>query len=393
MAAVSTGRKINADQIYQPGTNTLPMYADGLKQMAETEYNIVSPIFRRDEWESVCAATMRVPIQEFAKTLRDLNGQIQSNLYTDCFLAYEIIGIVQRLAVDLERLFDIKQPILDAMRPIRDTAKSSMASLLSTIRDNTGNLNALPPDGAAIPLTADVMTRLQTMVRLLEPVQSVLRDLGDGGWSRLGAVALDVSPDGDQLFAKYAKDTIETLLNNLDTRARALLKYPAVQGVFMMNNIAIVERMLQSSDLAPLLQDTVSPYLEPFKKRMAKRYSDEWQVLCRHLFDQQNTRSMRPASGGASDSAAVVKSLSSKDKESIKAKFSTFNKDFDELVTKHKGYAFEREVRAYFAKEIAGLVEPMYRRFWDKYHEIDKGKGKYVKYDKGQMGGVLASLG
>lgn len=392
MASVNTGRKMNTDQIYQPGTNTLPMYADGLKQMAETEYNIVSPIFRRDEWEGVCAATMRQPIQEFADTLRDLNKHIQKNLQTDCFLAYEIIGIVSRLAIDLERFFDVKQPILDALRPIRDTAKASFTNLLGGIRDATGNLGALPPDGAAIPLVSDTMTKLQTMVRLLDPVQSVLRDLGDGGWSRLGSVALDVSPDGDQLFAKYAKDTIETLLNNLDNRARALLKYPAVQGVFMMNNIAIIERMISSSDLYPLLQDTVPPYLDPFKKRMAKRYSDEWQILCRLLFDTQTTRSMRPNSG-STDSASVVKSLSTKEKEAIKQKWTTFNKDFEELVQKHKGYAFEREVRGYFAKEIASLIEPMYRRFWDKYHEIDKGKGKYVKYDKGQMAGVLASLG
>ena len=394
MAAVNTGRKMNADQIYQPGTNTLPMYADGLKQMAETEYNIMSLIFRRDEWEGVCGATLRQPIQEFAKTLRDLNSQIQANIQTDCFLAYEIIGIVQRLALDLERIFDIRQPIMDALRPIRDTAKASMSGLLTGIRDSLGQMNMLPQDGAAIPLTADVMTKLQTMVRLLDPVQSVLRDLGDGGWSRLGSVALDVQPDGEQLFAKYAKDTIETLLNNLDNRARALLKNNAVQGVFMMNNIAVIERMISSSDLYPLLQETVPPYLEPFKKRTAKRYSAEWQMLCQqHLFDSQNTRSMRPSSGGTTDSAAVVKALGSKEKEAIKNKFTAFNKDFDDLVARHKSYQFEREVRAFFAKEITSLIQPMYSRFWDKYHEIDKGKGKYVRYDKSQMAGVLQSLG
>jgi exocyst complex protein 7 len=392
MAAVNTGRKMNADQIYQPGTNTLPMYADGLKQLAETEYNVVSPIFRRDEWERVCAATMRQPIQEFGKTLRDLNSQIQSNLMTDCFLGYEIIGIVQRLALDLERIFDVKQPILDALKPVRDTAKMSMSSLLSGIRESVSLLVVLPADGAAVPLSADVMTKLQTMVRLLEPVTSVLRDLGDGGWLK-SVQSLDVQPNGPQLFANYARDTIDTLLNALDNRARALLKAGAVQGVFMMNNIAIVTRMIQSSDLYSLLQEVVPPLLEPWQKRCSKRYIDEWRGLCAHLFDQQNTRSMRPSSGGASESAAIVKALGSKEKESIKNKFTLFNKDFDDLVAKHKNYTFEREVRAAVAKEISSMIEPLYRRFWDKYHEVDKGKGKYVKYDKSQMMTVLAGLG
>jgi exocyst complex protein 7 len=368
------------------------MYADGLKQLAETEYNVVSPIFRREEWERVCAATMRQPIQEFGKTLRDLNAQIQSNIATDCFLAYEIIGVVQRLAIDLERIVDIKQPLLDALKPVRDTAKMSMSRMLSDIRDSAASLTTLSADGAAIPLTSDAMTKLQTMVRLLEPVSSVLRDLGDGGWLK-SVQSLDVQPNGEQLFANYARDAIDTTLNSLDNRGRALLKSNAVQGVFMVNNIAIINRMIQSSDLLPLLQNTAPRLLDPWNKRCAKRYMDEWQVICRLLFDQQNTRSMRPSSGGASESAAVVKALGSKEKEAIKNKFSVFNKDFDDLVAKHRNYSLEREVRAQFAKEIASMIEPLYRRFWDKYHEIDKGKGKYVKYDKNQMSAVLASLG
>ncbi|KIW08736.1 uncharacterized protein PV09_00677 [Verruconis gallopava] len=391
MAAVNTGRKMNADQIYQPGTNTLPMYADGLKQMAETEYNVVSPIFRREEWERVCASTMRQPIQEFGKTLRELNTQIQSNMMTDCFLAYEIVGVVQRLALDLERVFDVKQPILDALKPVRDTAKMSMSSLLSGIRDAASNLASLPQDGGAIPLTADVMTKLQTMVRLLEPVTSVLRDLGDGGWSR-PVQTLDVQPNGEQLFVKYARDMIETLLNAEEQRARALLKSAAVQGVFMANNIAVITRMIESSDLFPLLSDLIPTFVETRRKQAAKRYLDEWQMVCRHLLDQQNTRAMRPPSGGASESAVVVKALSSKDKEAIKNKFAAFNKDFDELMAKHRSYNFEREARAMFSKEISALLEPMYRRFWERYHEIDKGKGKYVKYDKSQMAATLSTL-
>jgi exocyst complex protein 7 len=311
---------------------------------------------------------------------------------TDCFLGYEIIGIVQRLALDLERIFDVKQPILDALKPVRDTAKMSMSSLLSGIRESVSLLVVLPADGAAVPLSADVMTKLQTMVRLLEPVTSVLRDLGDGGWLK-SVQSLDVQPNGPQLFANYARDTIDTLLNALDNRARALLKAGAVQGVFMMNNIAIVTRMIQSSDLYSLLQEVAPPLLEPWQKRCSKRYIDEWRGLCAHLFDQQNTRSMRPSSGGASESAAIVKALGSKEKESIKNKFTLFNKDFDDLVAKHKNYTFEREVRAAVAKEISSMIEPLYRRFWDKYHEVDKGKGKYVKYDKSQMMTVLAGLG
>lgn len=52
----------------------------------------------------------------------------------------------------------------------------------------------------------------------------------------------------------------------------------------------------------------------------------------------------------------------------------------------------EREVRIQLAREVQAMIEPLYSRFWDRYHEIDKGKGKYVKYDKGSLSAQLATL-
>ena len=52
----------------------------------------------------------------------------------------------------------------------------------------------------------------------------------------------------------------------------------------------------------------------------------------------------------------------------------------------------ESEVRAGLAKEIQSTIEPLYGRFWDRYHEVDKGKGKVVRYDKAAIGAMLASL-
>jgi len=52
----------------------------------------------------------------------------------------------------------------------------------------------------------------------------------------------------------------------------------------------------------------------------------------------------------------------------------------------------EREVRSMFGEDIRQKLQPLYDRFWDRYHEIDKGKGKYVKYDKSAIAAVFLSL-
>ena len=49
-------------------------------------------------------------------------------------------------------------------------------------------------------------------------------------------------------------------------------------------------------------------------------------------------------------------------------------------------------MRSQLAREVQAMIEPLYGRFWDRYHEVDKGKGKYVKFDKGGLAGLLAGL-
>ena len=51
----------------------------------------------------------------------------------------------------------------------------------------------------------------------------------------------------------------------------------------------------------------------------------------------------------------------------------------------------ERDVRQALGREIQAMIEPLYARFWDRYHEIDK-KGKTVKYSKAEMARELAGL-
>ncbi len=205
--------------------------------------------------------------------------------------------------------------------------------------------------------------------------------------------SFQIGADGKEIFAHYCADTIEALMVALDARARVLLQKKSVIGVFLANNVTIVERMIRSSDLAPLLESRMQ-ILDQWRKKATSFYTDTAKDVSVHLFDVIHTnRGQRPTSGtGAVDSASIMKGLSSKDKDNIKSKFLAFNTSFDEMASKHKQYSMEREVRQMFAKDMQNMIEPLYNRFWDRYHEIDKGKGKYVKYDKSSIAAVFLSL-
>lgn len=404
MASVSTSKRKNPDEIYRQGTSGIGTYASGIEGLVLAEFANISAIFPREDWGLALESTSRRSLIEFAKTLRELNMHIKTNLSTDCFLAYEIIEIVTGLSFRLDqKTKQLKLPLADALKPIRETAKASLSELIEDVRRRVANMQTLPIDGSAVPLTTEVMNRLQNMTLYPHSLASIMASLGDGNWNRQAAgnanppTNLDVGADGNQLLSNYVLDTVEALLVSLEGKARVLVKSKSLLGVFLANNVALIDRMIRSSDLSDVLKTGIAlGRIEQWRKKGTSAYLDSWRETCAFLMDVQYTnRGARPPSGnnGLIDSAVVVKGLNSKDKDTIKDKFKLFNASFEDLCSKHKAMAMEREVRSQLSREVHNLIEPLYARFWDRYHEIDKGKGKYVKYDKGSLAANLASLG
>jgi exocyst complex protein 7 len=405
-ASLSTARKVNADAVYKPGSNGIATYCSGIQGMFIAEYACICEIFQREEWNPVLTATCQSALSAFGNTLRDLDNHIRTNLITDCYLAYEIVDLVSNTSFELEEKTGmLKQQMSDALKPVRETAKASLSILLNDTRNKIQQIMVLPSDGSAVPLTSDVMQRLQLMTAFLPPLSSIMRSLGDGGWtSTPNATAsssssvptlksFDVGADGAQLFAHYCTDTLETLLSNLDSRARSLLKVKAAHGVFLANNVCIIERAIRASELANLITTAAQPKLDTWKKKAQSAYTEGWKDCADHLLDVgYATKAPRPQSGGVVDSAAIIKAMSSKDKDGIKEKFKNFNTGFDELVARHKNFKMESEVRRDLGRAVQLFLERLYIRFWDRYREVDKGKGKYVKYDKAQVSQILSAL-
>ncbi|KUI60345.1 Exocyst complex protein exo70 [Cytospora mali] len=406
-ASVNTAKRKDATSIYRAGTSGISTYAQAMEGLFIAEYETICRIFTREDWGPVFQSTCQAPLAELARTLRELNVHIRQYLNTDCFLAYEIVEVMSSLSNNLEtKTGELKASFAAALKPVKETAKSSLAELLETMRTNVNGLQTLPPNGAPIPIVSEIMQRLQAMVDFMRPMSIIMVSLGDGGWRSSSAAAsgagdsvpnlasFDIGADGKEIFANYCADTIEALFSALDARARMIYGRKPVVGVFMANNIAITERMIRDSDLAPLLEQKLPVIIDNWRKKANATYTDVCKDVSIHLLDVIHTsRANRPTSGqGVVDSASIMKGLSSKDREKIKDKFQAFNASFDDMVTKHKQYSMEPEVRRMFAKAVQQTVEPLYNRFWDRYHEIDKGKGKYAKYDKSSIAAVFHTL-
>ncbi|KAI9639952.1 exocyst complex component exo70 [Ciborinia camelliae] len=408
-ASMNTAKKKTPDAVYQKGTNGIGTYAQGIEGAFLAEYDNICALFTRGEWGKAFTLTCNNAISELSRTLRELNNHIKSNLTTDCYLAYEIVEIISNLGSTLEsRTGELKGSFASALKPIRETAKGSLAELLDDTRRKVNLLQVLPTDASTVPITTETMMRLQTMVGFIYPISSLMISIGDGGWKFSATPqnstdqipslkSFDVNADGKQIFANYCIDTIEALLLSLEQKAKVLLKggKPAL-GVFLANNATIVMRVIEGCELKGHLAPRIGE-VEKWVKNGTSLYTTAWREPSGYLLDVQYTNrgNARPQSGSGQagvDSAAVVKALGSKEKDQIKEKFKMFNQSFDDLVQRHKSLMMEREVREVLARQVQSLIEPLYGRFWDRYHEVDKGKGKYVRWDKSAINAIFVSL-
>lgn len=403
-ASVNTAKKKNAGAIYRTGTNGISTYAQAMEGMFLSEYDNICSIFTRDDWGTVFQSTCQATLSELARTIRELNAHIKAHLTTDCYLAYEVTEILTTLSANLDaRTGELKPSLAAVLKPIRETAKSSLAELLEETKRRVSSLQTLPFDGTTAPVVLETMQRLQSMADFLRPISGIMISLGDGGWKSSAPsssrsvdaipslASFDVGANGKDIFSHYCLDTIDGLLSTLEQKARTVLRGKSLVGVFIANCVVAVQCAIRDSDLHLLLEPHLD-ILDQWRKRATASYTDVCKDISVHLFDTIHTnRTQRPTSGQA-DSASVVKGLSSKDKDKIKEKFSQFNSAFDDMVSKHKAYHMELEVRSMFGEDIRRKLQPLYDRFWDRYHEIDKGKGKYVKYDKSAIASVFLSL-
>ncbi|KAI5921679.1 exocyst complex protein exo70 [Camillea tinctor] len=405
-ASVNTAKKKNPDAMYRAGTNGIGMYAQAMEGLFVAEYDNICNIFMRQDWGAAFQTACQAPLAELARTIRELNNHIKVHLNTDCYLAYEMTEVISNLSTNLEtRTGELKATLAAALKPVRDTAKLSLAELFEDTKRKAESVQ-VSPDGSPMPVVSETMQRLQTMVDFLRPISSIMLSIGDHGWESAAAAntstdlaSFDPGADGNKIFAKYCIATIKALLvtdNIVDSLAKG--KSEATVGVFLANSVAIIERTIFNSNLKILLEDQLEELvsgklsdkssdksseksLEKSRRKAKNLYTGACREVTLHLFDVQHTS--QPQSKPEPTSRLMGKRREKEEKkketEIIKNKVVNFNASFEGLIERHKSYNMEPEVRQMLTKVMQGIFEPLYNRFWDRYHEVIKDKYKWDK--------------
>ena len=410
MAAISTSKRRTMDAgIYREQTSGVNYYADALEGMVLAEFENISQVFRGQDTGRVLTQTCQPSMTVLTNTFRELNGVIKARIMQDFPLSYEIIDKVTPITYRVEsKTGQLRPQFQEALRPIRESARLSLTELLTQTRTRVEKAGTLPNDGNTIPMVQETCMRLRALAIFDRPLNALLSSVGDGGWktnpsanaASNTSLPLQLTPSAENptLTSHFMLDLVDTLLSALEARAAqpGSLNTTTLQGIFLLNSIGLIRRAVtKDADLSRYL--AISPHnerLNAWIKKGVKMYMKAWDGATSELFDQISSKTSsagQRTSGSALDSAQIVKSLSSKDKDKIKDKFKNFTSQFDELVARHKALHMEPEIRGLLAKDIQSKIEALYAKFWDRYHEV--GKGKAAKYSKAEMAQLLSSLG
>ncbi|KAF3904913.1 hypothetical protein ABW20_dc0108474 [Dactylellina cionopaga] len=393
-ACIGTATRRNVSTPYEKGDNGIHHYAQAIEGIFVAEYENIVRLFPSSSWLKVYTTTTQAAMTAFSTTVRQLNSHIVKYMISDCFLAYDVIECITAIATRLGTKTGEKTEFVEALKPIRQTASASFYELLEDLKRKGAILPSVPVDGTVCEFTQLTMTRLRRLTDYQPAVAGLLISLGDKNWGTPYTPSLsanqqsfDVGADGNMFLANYCVESIDQLLEVLETKGKLYIKKQQPVAVFMVNNVAYVETSIQRGGLVSVLSLAGGmTKVEKWRKRAVEDYMISWKEAAGYLLDMTYT-SKAAIQVSASGSKP---SLTSKDKEAVKEKFKNFNTLFDTLIQQHKSYTFpDKEVKAMLFKQITSFISPLYGRFWDKYHEVVK--DKHVKYDVAGLQAVLAS--
>uniref|UniRef100_A0A060TFP2 Exocyst complex protein EXO70 n=1 Tax=Blastobotrys adeninivorans TaxID=409370 RepID=A0A060TFP2_BLAAD len=380
---------------YERGSNPIHIYTAALKGLLMAEAENLSHLFsHRDNIRMYYFDEIAAGVgAEFVKTVNGASDHVRRNMTTDSLMVFELIECTGILITAIQTISKRVPTVLnEAMKRLQSMAHEVFTEFLKYIDTRIQNMQQLPPESGVSDATIDIMSR---MGRLADYKASALISIsalsGPGAWIPTPKPAWasilppassgPTKPDPMEMLSSYFSDAIDALLLGLEMKSKAAGRKNPQVGLFVLTNLALVERFATKSDVYLILGESGGDRIERLRKRALNMFLESWKATASNLMDQTI---VRPGS----------KQLSSKDREAIKEKFKSFNSEFEALVQQHRNYKIsDKLLNETLVKEIS-FICPLYHRFYDRHcgGDFSKNVDKYIKYDKRQFDEKIESL-
>ncbi|KAJ7974809.1 Exocyst subunit Exo70 family protein [Quillaja saponaria] len=298
------------------------------------------------------------------------------------FVLLDMYEIMRELHSEIEAIFKGK-----ACNEIRESALGLTKRLAQTAQETFGDFEeavekdatkTAVSDGTVHPLTSYVINYVKFLFDYRSTLKQLFQEFESGDEvSQLGAVTMRI---------------MQALQTNLDAKSKQY-RDPALNHLFLMNNIHYIVRSVRRSEAKDLLGDDWVQRHRRIVQQHANQYKrNGWQKILQCLSIQGLTSS----GGGSSSTVGGDGGSSGASRAVVKDRFKTFNMQFEELHQKQSQWTVpDSELRESLRLAVAEVLLPAYRSFLRRYGPlVESGKNpqKYIKYSAEDLERMLGEF-
>ncbi|KAJ7970661.1 Exocyst subunit Exo70 family protein [Quillaja saponaria] len=299
------------------------------------------------------------------------------------FVLLDMYEIMRELHSEIEAIFkgkacsEIRESALGLAKQLAQTAQETFGDFEEAVEKDA--TKTAVSDGTVHPLTSYVINYVKFLFDYRSTLKQLFQEFESGDEaSQLGSVTMRI---------------MQALQTNLDAKSKQY-RDPALNNLFLMNNIHYIVRSVRRSEAKDLLGDDWVQRHRRIVQQHANQYKRiAWQKILQCLTIQGLTSS---GGGGSSTVSGDGGGSSGASRAIVKDRFKTFNMQFEELHQKQSQWTVpDTELRESLRLAVAEVLLPAYRSFVKRYGPlVESGKNpqKFIKYSAEDLERMLGEF-
>lgn len=368
------------DEILEQEIESYLTSVTALYKLMQSELQLMQGIITKEQhkpvFERVVGHALSSVISEGENLASRVKKCVARHEFSAALTLFPILRHLSDMKPEFDRIFDgcttaVRNKLQGLLVNLQTTIHKALEEFIDSIKNDPDT--KLPKDGTVHELNSNVMMLLEQLLDYTDMLGSVLTV------SDIGA-AREAKDPSKLALAQYIYRVLSALGLALTTKSESY-NDPYLKAIFRMNNLHYIQKTLQNSgllDIVHLYNDNVGEHYNDEIRDQKRIYSQSWSRVLHYVMEVDRPISQQRGSNGHSSLK-----LKDKDRQSIKDKFTGFNKEIEEISRTQKGYAIpDVELRESLKRDNKEFILPKYQLFYDKYVKIpfSKNLDKYIKY-------------
>lgn len=371
----------------------------GLQKLLVTERQILNEIIPSSRQNEVFSKVGTASIDMVVKDAEAITTRVMKSIskreWSAALGVFSAMKHVNLLQPDIEKICNQEQKnqLSGVMNRFHQTGAKALEQFIDSIKNEGNNSLSQPLSSTSFPkdatihqLTSDTIWFIEHLYPYYDIIGPILNN--DTIYTQpLHQIMNFKSFNDDQknraLVGIYFRKVLTELNFTIITKADQIYSHEATRQLFKLNNIYYILKSLQRNNLLDVVKftevDCEKRYLKMIDD-LKKAYQATWQKMLSNITPIEDCP--RPINGRLKD----------KDRATVKEKFASFNKDFEESC-KHQRPVSVPDVllREGLKRDNAETVLPHYDAFFRLYADVEfaKNREKYVRYLPNQLSSDL----